>query len=471
MLALVCAAPGCSNLIGLNGYSVAGLGGESEARTRPDAGSGGSMSAGGAGSAGSADAASAAGAAGETESCVSSCDDNNECTDDACVSEQCVHGPVTGGAPCGGSQICDGRGACVRCIDTADGSEQDSGCTATAPICVGNGTDASCAGCTKNADCDDGNECTTETCADTRCVITAVAAGEACSKGVCNGAAPEKCVTCANTANAGHRDAGCTAALPICDPVGNGNCYACTEDADCANDDVSCTVEKCTNHVCAHVPTDSKCPAAVDACSRSKCDATAGCTTVAITPTAQSLIAADPGKGNGSFEAGSKPATGWEEDGPYFITKNCSSGCIPGSNGGVTYPSTGKVLAWFGGIADANFGDLNRIISLPVGAVSLHVQADTNFQTASSSSNAGYLEVRLMDAGYVQIGSALYSKSAQAVQVGDTHVWTANGIDVTTDVKALAGKDVSVSFHSFTDPQHLSDFFVDNVRVSVTFCQ
>jgi len=107
---------------------------------------------------------------------------------------------------------------------------------------------------------------------------------------------------------------------------------------------------------------------------------------------------------------------------------------------------------------------------LPAGAVSLHVQADTNFQTGSTT-NAGYFQVRLMDAGYAQIGAPLYSKSAASVQLGDTHVWTTNGIDVTTDVTALGGTDVSISFYSYTDPLHLSDFFLDNVRVSVTVCQ
>jgi len=301
-------------------------------------------------------------------------------------------------------------------------------------------------------------------------VIAPVAAGEACSKGVCNGAAPEKCVACLDDAAGAEKDSGCTAAKPVCDTA-VGACYACVKNADCASDSVSCTVETCINHACSHVATDSKCPASVDACSTSKCDATAGCTTIAITPTLQSLIAADPAKGNGSFEAGSKPATGWEEDGPYFITKNCNGGCTPGSNGGLTSPSTGKVLAWFGGIADADFGDLNRSISLPIGAVSLRVQADTNFQTASTSANAGFLQVRLMDAAYVQIGDPLYSKSATAVQLGNTHVWTPNGIDVSTDVTAYAGKNVSISFYSFTDPKSLSDFFIDNVRVSVTVCQ
>lgn len=495
VLPTLCVAPGCSNLIGLNGYSVGGVGGvdgvagESEGRTHNDAGrsgaaSGGETASGGSagelvGDAGSGDSVNAGstgkagstGTGGAPAACPDGCDDGNECTDDKCVADKCAHQPLGVGEACGMGQSCDGDGVCVRCLDTAPGTAQDTGCPATAPVCVGTGVDAVCGGCTKAADCDDGNECTTETCSNTKCVVTAVAAGEMCSKGVCNGAAPEKCVACVDDAPGTGTDSGCSAAKPVCDPADTA-CYECVKDADCVADKVSCTVETCTNHACTHVTTDSKCPASTDACKPSKCDAAVGCTTVTITPTSQVLIAADPAKGNGSFEAGTKPATGWFEDGPYYITKNCNAGCTPGSNSGLTYASSGKVLAWLGGIQDADIGDLNRVISLPAGASSLHVQADTNFQAASGAgANAGYFQVQLMDGAYLPIGNPLFKKLATEVQIGNTHVWTANGIDVTADVTAFAGTDISISFNSYTDPNKLSDFFIDNVRVSVTACQ
>src|SRR3954465_13786476 len=56
VLAFLCAAPGCSNLIGLNGYSVGGLGGEPEGRIHNDAGRSGAAAAGDAASGGYAGA-------------------------------------------------------------------------------------------------------------------------------------------------------------------------------------------------------------------------------------------------------------------------------------------------------------------------------------------------------------------------------------------------------------------------------
>ena len=504
VLASLCAVPACSNLIGLNGYSVGGEGGgEPEGRARNDAGRagaalGGDSSGGGAagdttigdagndgvlngGSTGHAGSGGSAGngeTAGAANSCPDSCDDGNECTDDACVSAKCVHQPVAVGTDCGTGQSCDADAICVRCRDTAPGTGRDVGCPASAPVCVGTGSDAVCGGCTIDDDCDDGNECTTEVCAKTKCVVTPVDAGGACTDGICNGTAPEKCVACIDDASGGNKDSGCSNAKPVCDAGDTPTCYQCVKDADCATDNVSCTVETCSNHVCTHVATDSKCPS-TDACNPGKCDATTGCTTTPITPT--SLVLINASKNNGSFETGSSPSTpkqnpaaGWNEDGPYYLTKNCSSGCIPASNNGATTASAGKVLAWLGGAEDAGESDLNRVISLPAGAVSLHIQADTNFQTASTAaSNDDQFQVRLMDAVYEQIGAALYSKSASDAQLGDTHVWTTNGIDVTADETALGGQDVSISFWSSvdTDPDTITDFFMDNVRISVTYCQ
>ena len=503
VLASLCVAPACSNLIGLNGYSVGGEGGgEPEGRARNDAGrSGGAVGgdsssgaaagdlgeagsdgvlsggrtgqAGNGGNAGSADNAGTAGAPG---SCPDGCDDGNECTDDACVSAQCVHQPVGMGAKCGTGQSCDADGVCVRCLDTASGTGRDTGCPASAPVCVGTGADAVCGGCTIDDDCDDGNECTTEVCSKTKCVITAVTAGAACADGICNGTAPEKCVTCIDDASGGKKDSGCSNAKPVCDAGDTPTCYQCVQDADCATDNVSCTVETCDNHVCTHVATDSKCPS-TDVCNPGKCDATSGCTTTTITPTAQVLISA--GVNNGSFEmldttpeGDPHPATGWSEDGPYWITRDCTDAGCYASNSNPTYASAGKVLAWLGGTNKAGIGDLNRVISIPAGAISLHVQADINFQTSSKGAgNKDLFQVRLMDSTYTQIGDSLYSASAADAQTGTAHVWSPNGIDVMADVSALAGQEISISFWSSLDTTSITDFFMDNVRISVTYCQ
>lgn len=142
-----------------------------------------------------------AGAAGEPSSCDSDCDDANECTTDTCVGGECVSQPVEAGSPCGVGRTCDTQAVCVRCRDTAAAKQVDEGCSAGAPVCTGTGLAAVCTGCTTAGDCNDNNECTTDTCVAQQCVQTAVAKGEACTGGTCNGLpnAP-KCVTCGEVA-------------------------------------------------------------------------------------------------------------------------------------------------------------------------------------------------------------------------------------------------------------------------------
>jgi len=504
-----CAVAGCGNLIGLGGYSVAedsaeqggagaanSAGGQAEGGGAGEAsgeggtsgapegesgsaGAGGSEEPGGAagtsgstGTSGSAGISGSAGSGGAPASCPVGCDDSNDCTSDSCVLGACAHQKVALGTACGVARSCDVDAVCVRCRDTAAGTAQDAGCSPTAPICLGTGLDAACAGCTTAADCNDGNECTTETCSSGKCVFTPVAAGSACATGVCNGAtAAEKCVACADNAAGTTQDAGCTSAKPLCDASGTPACYECINNGDCATDNVSCTVETCSNHVCSHVATDSLCPASGDVCKPNKCDAAVSCKQVDIS-VQNTLMDADS-IGNGSFELGSLPATGWSEDGPYYITKDCgAAGCIPGSNMGKTKASAGKVLAWLGGILDAGVGDLSHTLALPAGTRTLRIQADTNFQTQSkATTNNDFFQVRLMDASYVQIGGPLLSKSNLDAQTGSTHPWTLNGVDVTTDVSVYAGKVVSVSFWSSSDTASITDFFLDNVRVMATVCQ
>jgi len=241
--------------------------------------------------------------------------------------------------------------------------------------------------------------------------------------------------------------------------------------ADCATDNVSCTVETCTGHVCSHVASDASCNASGDVCKPNKCDAVLSCKQVDIS--SQSILIDAATVGNGSFELGKKPATGWSEDGPYWIAKDCgTTGCQPGSNSALTKASVGKSLAWLGGVLDAGVGDLSQALMLPTGTRTLHIQADTNFQTQSTAAeNEDSFEVRLMDADYVQIGAPLLSKSSADAQTGTTHPWTLNGVDVTVDASAHAGKVVSLSFWSSCDTASITDFFVDNVRVTATVCK
>ncbi len=491
-LLAVCVAPGCANLIGLSDYGVGGAASESHAGAQSIAGSSGDAGAGDAGAgdaggdAGSSAAGSGGGLAGNAGAagaaggsvCTAGCDDANECTDDACVGGKCVHQPIGIGADCGVGQSCDAQGLCVRCRDTAPGAAQDTGCPATAPVCIGTGADAVCGGCTKDQDCADSNDCTTEKCTEQKCVISAVAAGDMCASGVCNGAAPEKCVACADTALGGARDAGCSAAKPVCDATGTGTCYACVKDEDCASDGVSCTVDTCTNHACTHVATDSQCMPSGDACKPNKCDAVADCKQVDIS-VANTLMNDDPNVGNGSFENGMNMgnAVGWSNTGTdAAIIWDCTGTAVPANGGckgsvGTAFQDDGNLLAWFGGTTYAAVDQVEHQLALPAGTTTLLIQADLNAQTVSTAAgNKDSFDVLLLDAAKVQIGLPVYTATNVTAQTSAPK-WTSNAVNKTVDVSAQAGKKIFLRLRSNVDATLKTDFFVDNVRVVATVCQ
>jgi hypothetical protein len=486
-LSCACIVAGCGNLIGLGGYGVAddgadagGAGTANVAGSRAEGGRAGeAMGEGGASGASEGESGSA-GASGAPDSCPGGCDDINDCTDDSCVLGACAHENVALGTACGVARSCDARAVCVRCRDTAAGSAQDVGCSPTAPVCLGTGLEAACAGCTTPADCNDGNECTTETCTSGKCVFAPVAAGSTCAAGVCNGTPEsEKCLACADSAAGTAQDAGCTSAKPICDASGTPTCYECLNDGDCVTDNVSCTVETCSNHVCSHVPADSLCAASGDVCKPNKCDAAVSCKQVDIS-VPKVVIGTSSALGNGGFEQSSGDgAAGWAEIGTFTMIYDCgaaSAGCV-GSNG-TTYTGTGggDFVAWLGGTSTASVTGVDHLIGLPLGTVKLQVMADINFQTkGAGSANKDFFEVRLLNSAKGQVGPALYAASNLTAQTETARVWTQNGINATIDVSAYAsthvGEDSYISFWSSVDASLKTDFFIDNVRVTATVCQ
>ncbi|MBX3271645.1 MAG: hypothetical protein KF729_15370 [Sandaracinaceae bacterium] len=227
------------------------------------------------------------------------CSDGNECTTDACSVGVCSNtpralgDPCTGGA-CGGpsAPMClacvdtsatgtdagclaarphcrtSGAGApvCEACLDTATGSGTDLGCVAATPYCVAGAGGNACVACVSAADCNDDNECTTDSCsAAGACVNTTRAAGSTCSGGVCDGAASPACVPCIDT-GAG-TDPGCTAGRPFCTGTGAGaTCAACTTAAHC-NDANDCTADACIGGSCFRTPLPAGDPCAGGVCS------------------------------------------------------------------------------------------------------------------------------------------------------------------------------------------------------------
>ncbi len=107
--------------------------------------------------------------------------------------------------------------------------------------------------CTIDADCDDGDPCTAETCPIGTCSYEASPIGTPCARGVCLGTWPTECVACVS-------DAQCTsAAAPQCD-VSSNTCVACIAASDCADDGEACTLEACVDGACTATPAPAGAP-------------------------------------------------------------------------------------------------------------------------------------------------------------------------------------------------------------------
>jgi MYXO-CTERM domain-containing protein len=99
-------------------------------------------------------------------------------------------------------------------------------------------------GCSTDADCDDGNECTADACVSTVCTQTPEPEGTPCTDGVCDGATSPACVECT-------MDVHCAAPEPRCD-VSVFTCVGCLDAADC-DDANECTDEDCVDGACDSV--------------------------------------------------------------------------------------------------------------------------------------------------------------------------------------------------------------------------
>ena len=180
------------------------------------------------------------------------CDDAGECIPRE-VGAECLSGNFGG--------VCDDTQQCVPCVDDAPDTAVDSGCPETAPECDDSGAAPECAGCTEDIHCDDGIDCTEDSCDGGRCSRSVLPAGAECSEGVCIGAGvPESCVPCVNNQGVG-LDAGCEAALPVCDASESpALCVECLVPEDC-DDDNDCTIDTCEDKQCGSetVPAGEEC--------------------------------------------------------------------------------------------------------------------------------------------------------------------------------------------------------------------
>jgi hypothetical protein len=213
-------------------------------------------------------------------------DDNNPCTDDACVAGEVLHTPVNG-VPCIATDGCDSAGLCNAgtCVATTScGCNEASDCPATGPCSQSNCTNGQCASealpdgsacddgdaCTNNNTCtagtcgggtamvcDDLNPCTDDACLGGQCVSTLIPDCQDACPGGCDDQDPctdDSCDLANNTCVHSNNNNGCNDnnACTAPDQCSGGVCQAGNE-LNC-DDNNACTVDTCdTVQGCQHI--------------------------------------------------------------------------------------------------------------------------------------------------------------------------------------------------------------------------
>lgn len=182
------------------------------------------------------------------------CTDDNECTSDACSEGACTYVASAGGSDCAGG-VCNGDAAepmCIQCLD----DDMCSGDTARCDVASG-----TCVACLSPAECDDGNECTSDACTSGVCSNNTLAVSSACSGGVCDGSSPPLCTECVDNSQ-------CEGATPSCI---SGSCAQCATNSDC-DDGNECTSDSCGGGTCTNTAS-----ATGSACAAGVCSAATEC--------------------------------------------------------------------------------------------------------------------------------------------------------------------------------------------------
>ena len=233
------------------------------------------------------------------------CDDGNACTADGCEEGFCWHDPgamqgaaCDDGNPCTGPDICD-AGTCGGPLlppEEAPAGEclcdEDEDCAPLEDGDVCNGTlacvvpeDADNGTCQVDPatipDCDDGIDCTADTCKPQGGCQNAPDDG-LCDDGVdCTVDVCEPQSGCQNTTNDGLCDDGVPCTVDACDPM--EGCLAAPDDGLC-DDGVPCTVDGCDpTEGCLAAPDDGLCDDGVS-CTLDHCDAIDGCESLPSDP-------------------------------------------------------------------------------------------------------------------------------------------------------------------------------------------
>lgn len=287
--------------------------------------------------------------------------------------------------------------------------------------------------CDTGADCDDDNECTTESCEEGECAFLAVTAGTECDGGVCNGSTGSPaCARCIDDVGGEGQDTGCPAGAPQCRIDGEAVCVGCRSGNDCddgndcnvdtctegechysgacggdtpicddgecvecltnndCDDDIDCSEEACRNGVCVRDYQDDECEQSEELCTRTECTAT-GCVDVnlGIASTTELLV-------DGDLEVG----TGWSEatdpDDRDIITTPAIGSAQSGTNIGLMTT----------GIAASEYAFLFRDVEIPTGIDALRASGHFWTPTIDPPSEIGG------DPEYDYIGVGFWSGTA-----------------------------------------------------------
>ncbi|MFQ5413748.1 MAG: hypothetical protein ACE5E6_04740 [Phycisphaerae bacterium] len=192
------------------------------------------------------------------------CDDGNDCTQNTCLAGACNHPfePVdtpcgAGPTPCSGQDTCDAAGQCQP-HDLPDGTPCPDGlfcngdelcaagvCAAGTPPCPPPVCDENgdvCTGCQIPGDCDDLNECTTDSC-------------------------DQQTQNCINTPNDGAPcDAGGGPDSGTCDATGTCVTNGCVANTDCGPGGLFDDQDACTDDVCDPANVDAGADGCVHTC-------------------------------------------------------------------------------------------------------------------------------------------------------------------------------------------------------------
>lgn len=225
------------------------------------------------------------------------CDDANPCSSDSCdVSQGCIHLPLTGlpcltPNPCVAESACSDQALCLptklkSCDDgndcTQDSCNTDSGDCRHLPLADIPCNDANA--CTQNDSCvegtcfgsgiicDDDNTCTNDICSPASgCLYlpNALACDDSnpctdndlCSGGTCLPGAPKNCSD------------GNPCTLDTCDPL-TGLCIHQQTDWPCNDSNLCTTQDRCVNGACVGIAVDCR---DTNPCTSDSCEATVGC--------------------------------------------------------------------------------------------------------------------------------------------------------------------------------------------------